>query len=127
VCKSHRLSLPEILEDKAKGKKEKKDAFKRVKRTLLPDIAHQKESHRFAVMISLPEISEDKAEGKKDSFKMPERTLLPDIVDQKEVITLVRDDKKIGFLYMIYAVPRSSKFYSPYCLTYVKLSLNIQH
>jgi hypothetical protein len=77
--------------------------------------------------ISLPEILEDKAKGKEDAFKRVKRRLPPNIADQKELITLLRNDKKIGFLYMIYAVSQASKFYTPYCLTYVKWSLNIQH
>lgn len=76
---------------------------------------------------SLPWISEEVVKEKEDAFMRVKRTLLPDIVDQKELITRVRNDKKIGFLYMVYAVSPASELYSPYCLTYVKMSLNFQH
>jgi hypothetical protein len=83
-------------------------------------------SHRTAVAVPLPENSEMESKEKEDVSKEVKRTSLPDIVDQKELITLLRNDKKIGFLYMIYAISRASEFYSPYCLTYVKCSLNVQ-
>jgi hypothetical protein len=64
---------------------------------------------------------------KEDTFIRVKRTPLPDIVDQKVLITRVRNDKTIGFLYMDYAVSPATELYSPYCLTYVKISLNFQH
>jgi hypothetical protein len=67
------------------------------------------------------------AKEKEDAFMRVKRTSLADIIDQKELIALVRNDKKIGFLYMIYAVSPASQFYSPYCLTYVKRSLKFEH
>lgn len=69
--------------------------------------------------ISVPVISEDKTKGKEDTLKRVKRRLPPDIADQKELITLLKNDNKIGFLYMIYAVSWASEFYTPYCLTYV--------
>jgi hypothetical protein len=79
------------------------------------------------VTFSLPEISEEVVKEKEDAFMRAKRTPLPDIVDQKELIACVRNNKKIGFLYMVYAVSPASELYSPYCLTYVKISLNFQH
>jgi hypothetical protein len=86
-------------------------------------IFHQFSVHRdysVAVTFSLPEISEV-AKEKEDAFVREKRTPLPGIVDQKELIACIRNDKKIGFLYMVYAVSPASELYSPYCLTYVKI------
>ncbi|XP_043248669.1 dynein axonemal heavy chain 6 [Colletes gigas] len=43
----------------------------------------------------------------------------PQFVDQLELIQRLRDDPKIGFFYMIYAVKRSSKYFTPYALKVV--------
>nr|XP_031828293.1 dynein heavy chain 6, axonemal [Nomia melanderi] len=43
----------------------------------------------------------------------------PPLVDQLELIQQLRDDPKIGFFYMIYAVERSSKYFTPYALKLV--------
>jgi hypothetical protein len=72
------------------------------------------------VAFSLPDISEEVTKQKEGAFMRRKVMSLPDIVDQKELITLVRNDKKIGFMYMIYAALPASELYSPYCLTYVK-------
>jgi hypothetical protein len=69
---------------------------------------------------SLPDISEGVTKQMEGSFMRSKVTSVPDIVDQKELITLVRNDRKIGFMYMIYAVSPASEVYSPYCLTYVE-------
>jgi hypothetical protein len=69
------------------------------------------------VTFSLSDVSEKVAKKEGGAYMRVTRTSLPDIVDQKELITLVRNNKKIGFLYMVYAVSPASKLYSPYCLT----------
>ncbi|XP_076649863.1 dynein heavy chain at 16F [Halictus rubicundus] len=43
----------------------------------------------------------------------------PPLVDQLELIEQLRDDPKIGFFYMMYAVGRSSKYFTPYALKVV--------
>lgn len=40
----------------------------------------------------------------------------PPLVDQLELIQQLRDDPKIGFYYMVYAVEQSSKYFTPYAL-----------
>lgn len=40
----------------------------------------------------------------------------PPLIDQLELIQQLRDDPRIGFFYMIYAVERSSKYFTPYAL-----------
>nr|CAD7400728.1 unnamed protein product [Timema cristinae] len=47
------------------------------------------------------------------------RKTLHDVVDQKEVIHRVRTERGIGFLYMVYSVPRYSELYTPYTLSVV--------
>jgi hypothetical protein len=79
------------------------------------------------VKLLRPEYSEEEVQEEEDSVKKMKRTSLPDIVDQKEMITFLRNDKKIGCLCMIYAVSRASEFYSPYCLTYVTQTLNVAY
>ncbi|PSN49312.1 hypothetical protein C0J52_09419, partial [Blattella germanica] len=56
---------------------------------------------------------------KDDIYRRVRRSSLPEVVNQKEIITLIKKEKELGFLYMIYAVSRASEFYSPYCLTVV--------
>nr|XP_034190797.1 dynein heavy chain 6, axonemal [Osmia lignaria] len=43
----------------------------------------------------------------------------PPLVDQLELIQQLRDDPKIGFYYMVYAVEQSSKYFTPYALKVV--------
>lgn len=40
----------------------------------------------------------------------------PRFIDQLELIRQLREDRKVGFFYMIYAVDRSSKYFTPYAL-----------
>ncbi|XP_015429803.1 PREDICTED: dynein heavy chain 6, axonemal, partial [Dufourea novaeangliae] len=49
----------------------------------------------------------------------PKDTDAPPLVDQLELIRQLRDDPKIGFFYMIYAVGRSSQYFTPYALKLV--------
>ncbi|XP_076377925.1 dynein heavy chain at 16F [Megalopta genalis] len=51
--------------------------------------------------------------------KVPKDADAPPLVDQLELIQQLRDDPKIGFFYMIYAVERSSKYFTPYALKVV--------
>jgi len=95
--------------------------------TVLFNLFAAHKNHRVSLKLFLPEYSEEEVQGKEDSSKKVKRTSLPDIVDQKELITFLRNDKKIGCLCMTYAVSRASEFYSPYCLTYVTWTLNIAH
>ncbi|CAD1473370.1 unnamed protein product, partial [Heterotrigona itama] len=44
----------------------------------------------------------------------------PRFIDQLEIIRQLREDPKIGFFYMIYAVDRSSKYFTPYALKVVQ-------
>ncbi|CAL7933549.1 unnamed protein product [Xylocopa violacea] len=44
----------------------------------------------------------------------------PPLVDQLELIRQLREDPKIGFFYMVYAVNRSSKYFTPYALKIVQ-------
>ncbi|XP_049864535.1 dynein axonemal heavy chain 6 [Schistocerca gregaria] len=56
---------------------------------------------------------------KKEVTDIMKPTSMLEVADQRSLIELVRRNKKIGFLYMTYAVPRSSKFFTPYCLRVV--------
>lgn len=40
----------------------------------------------------------------------------PQFIDQLKIIRQLREDPKIGLFYMIYAVDRSSKYFTPYAL-----------
>ncbi|CAG2068994.1 unnamed protein product, partial [Timema podura] len=51
--------------------------------------------------------------------KPARRKALHDVVDQKEVIHRMRTERGIGFLYMVYSVPRYSELYTPYTLSVV--------
>nr|XP_033183004.1 dynein heavy chain 6, axonemal [Bombus vancouverensis nearcticus] len=44
----------------------------------------------------------------------------PRFIDQLELIRQLREDPKVGFFYMIYAVGRSSKYFTPYALKVVQ-------
>ncbi|XP_049813740.1 dynein axonemal heavy chain 6 [Schistocerca nitens] len=56
---------------------------------------------------------------KKEVTDIMKPTSMLEVADQRSLIELVQRNKKIGFLYMTYAVPRSSKFFTPYCLRVV--------
>ncbi|XP_076676367.1 dynein heavy chain at 16F [Andrena cerasifolii] len=43
----------------------------------------------------------------------------PPLVDQLELMQKIRDDPKVGFFYMVYAVEQSSKYFTPYALKVV--------
>jgi hypothetical protein len=95
--------------------------------TVLFNLFAVHKNRRVSLKLFFPEYSEEEVQGKEECSKKMKRTSLPDIVDQKELITILRNDKKIGRLCMTYAVSRSSEFYSPYCLTYVTWTLSIAH
>lgn len=44
--------------------------------------------------------------------------------NQKEVIQLLRSDPRIGFYYMVYAVPRNHELFSPYNLKLVLIIIS---
>ncbi|KAK9295362.1 hypothetical protein QLX08_010308 [Tetragonisca angustula] len=44
----------------------------------------------------------------------------PRFIDQLKLIRQLREDPKVGFFYMIYAVDRSSKYFTPYALKVVQ-------
>lgn len=47
---------------------------------------------------------------------------IADVVNQKELIEKMRKTTNGEFVYLEYAVPRSSEHYTPYALTYVYLT-----
>ncbi|KAG7211515.1 hypothetical protein KM043_010782 [Ampulex compressa] len=59
----------------------------------------------------IPENGEEQI-GMKKSVK-------PEMADQLELIQKLREDPKIGFFYMTYAVDRSSEYFTPYALKVV--------
>ena len=46
----------------------------------------------------------------------PKTCLQDGIFNHKEVLQLLRGDPRIGFYYMVYAVPRNHRLFSPYNL-----------
>ncbi|XP_049961962.1 dynein axonemal heavy chain 6-like [Schistocerca serialis cubense] len=66
-----------------------------------------------------PPVHTAQRKEKKEVTDIMKPTSMLEVADQRSLIELVRRNKKIGFLYMTYAVPRSSKFFTPYCLRVV--------
>lgn len=40
----------------------------------------------------------------------------PEVANQLKLVETLRNDKKIGFFYMAYAVDRTSEYFTPYAL-----------
>ncbi|XP_026666919.1 dynein heavy chain 6, axonemal [Ceratina calcarata] len=71
----------------------------------------------------IPILSDSQAEKKPWQFKKYKKKKdldTPPLVDQLELIQKLREDPSIGFFYMIYAVERSSKYFTPYALKIVQ-------
>lgn len=53
----------------------------------------------------------------------PKTYLQDGVFNQKEILLLLRSDPRIGFYYMVYAVPRNHRLFSPYNLKSVSTCL----
>lgn len=85
----------------------KDDVFKRT----IPDFPSSK--HSGLVKSKLSEITEESSESIVKHKKGPS-----DICDIKALIATLRKSSEFVFYYLIWAVPKWSEFYTPYCLRY---------
>ncbi|CAK9798189.1 Dynein axonemal heavy chain 6 [Anthophora quadrimaculata] len=85
-----------------------------------PSLALTEEEEEKRLKKELGGDSKEKSPWDFWKFKKDKDLDAPVLADQLELIRQLRENPKIGFFYMVYAVERSSKYFTPYALKVVQ-------